>query len=210
MRRIVVAIAVFAVALTGCSKFKTSNVTRVIVKDIPLEEQQMLLDKYVGRVAWTRMTLDDLTERETPGEPKKKVVPRDTKITIVDMNFVYNGSLLIQDPRRRKIVVGLNVDSPLSVAKIEDRLADMMWFDSPVLRQVGYIRKWGTRTARAVVNHEVFIGMPSDAALESWGIPTAVNRNEIGGKNEEQWVYKQPLKSKYIYVVEGKVSKWED
>ena len=61
-----------------------------------------------------------------------------------------------------------------------------------------------------MVNHEVFIGMPVDAALESWGIPTTVNVNEIGGKNEEQWVYKQPLKSRYVYVVGGKVTKWED
>jgi hypothetical protein len=199
-----------AVILTGCSKIKTSKVTGAISKDVALEKQQMMREKYVGRDAWTRMTLEDLTERETPGEPKKKVIPRDTRVEIVDLNFAYNGAVTVHDPKKRKIVVALNVERPLTVEKIEASLDDMMWFESPLLRHVEYIQRWGTKTARAVVNHEVFIGMPEDAALESWGIPTAVNVNEIGGRNEEQWVYKQPLKSRYIYVVGGKVTKWED
>jgi hypothetical protein len=99
---------------------------------------------------------------------------------------------------------------PLTSEKIEDKLSELMWFQDPLLRHVDYIREWGSRTARAVVNHEVFIGMPREAALESWGPPTKVNYSEIGGKKEEQWVYKGALKSKYIYIVENKVTKWED
>ena len=66
---------------------------------------------------------------------------------------------------------------------------ELFWFKDPVLRHVDYIRKWGSKTARAVVNHEVFIGMSAEAAKESWGVPATVNMNEIGGKVNEQWVY---------------------
>lgn len=211
MKRALVAVGVFAGLFTGCSKIKTSDVTGVIVKDVPLHEQQMLIEKYVGRTGWARMPIEDMSEKENPPEPKKKIIPRDAKIKIVDLNFVYTGSATIQDGKRKKIVAALNIERPLTVEKIEKRLDDMMWFQSPVLRHVDYIRQWGTKTARAVVNHEVFVGMPKEAALESWGLPTLVNLNEIGDKKtEEQWVYKQPLKSKYIYVLDGKVTKWED
>jgi len=210
MKRILVAIAVCTVAVTGCSNFGGDKVARVINKDIPLEEQQALLDKYVGKSAWTRMPINDLTERETQGEPKKKVIPIDTKISIVDLNFVYSGSVTLEDAKRRYIVAGLDVEEPLSVEKIEARLADMMWFKSPMLRHVDYIRKWGTKTARAVVNHEVFVGMAADAAQESWGIPSTIRESDIGDIKEYQWVYKMTLKSKYIYIKEGIVTKWEN
>jgi len=210
INKVVVAVGVFAVLLAGCGKLRTENVKRIIVKDIPLEEQNMLLEKYVGRSAWARMPIEDLTERQVDNEPKKKVIPIDSRVEIVDLNFVYNGSVTIEDSKRRYIVAGLHCEKPLSVEKIEARLADMMWFQSPLLRHVDYIRMWGTRTARAVVNHEVFIGMQSEAAIESWGIPTTVRTSDIGDTTEEQWVYKMPLKSRYIYIKEGKVTKWED
>ncbi len=213
MNKVVVAVGVFAVLtglIAGCGKLRTDTVKRVIVKDIPLQDQNMLLEKYIGRSAWTRMPIEDLTERQVQGEPKKKVIPIDTRLKIVDLNFVYNGSVTVEDSKRRYIVAGLNCERPLSVERIEASLADMMWFQSPLLRHVDYIRKWGTKTARAVVNHEVFIGMPGEAALESWGIPTKVRTSDIGDTTEEQWVYKMPLKSKYIYIKEGKVTKWEN
>ena len=210
MNRAIVALVVVAVALTGCGKIKASKVKEIVFKDIPLEEQQMLHDKYVGRSGWTRTPIEDLTERVTQGEPRKKVIAIDTRVTIMDLNFAYNGAVTVTDSKRRKIVAGLHIERPLTVDKIEAQLDDMMWFQGPLLRHVDYIRKWGTKTARAVVNHEVFIGMPSEAAIESWGIPTIVNKSEIGGRKEEQWVYKLPLKSKYIYVVNSKVTKWED
>lgn len=200
-----------AFAVTGCSGVKgVDTVTNFISKDIALEDQDMLRAKYVGRTAWTRVVIEDLTERETPGEPKKKVAQRDTKVEIYDLNFAYNGAVTVIDERRRKIVHGLEIERPLTVGKIEEKMNETFWFDDPTIRHVQYIRKWDKRTARAVRNHEVFIGMPREAALESWGYPDKINRNEIGGKNEEQWVYKEQRKSRYVYIIDGKVTKWED
>lgn len=211
MKKLIATVGILILALTGCSGSKgVDRVRNLIVKDIALEDQQMLNEKYLGQNAWTRVVLEDLTERETPGEPKKRVAPRDTKVEIINLNFSKNGAVTVLDPRRRKIVHGLEIERPLSVEKIEAKMDDILWFDDPMMRHVRYIRQWGKRTARAVRNHEVFIGMPREAALESWGTPTKINTNEIGGKNEEQWVFKEPRKSRYVYIIGGKVTKWED
>ena len=207
---IIAAVLTFA-AVGGCSTVKKAG--NAVGTDIRLEDQRALNDKYIGTFAWTRGTVEDLTEREQPGEPKKRIIPRDTKVEIVELNFTYSGAVVVEDTRsrrRRKIVHGLDCEDPLTVAKIEESLDRTFWFDDPTMRHVDYIRKWGNKTARAVVNHEVFIGMDREAALESWGIPTKINSNEIGGKKEEQWVYKEPTRSKYIYIIDGKVSKWEE
>ena len=211
MRKLVAAIALTAAVTTGCASTKgVDTVTDFISKDIALEDQQLLLEKYTGEYAWTRIVLEDLNESETPGEPKKRVAPRDTKIEIVTLNFAYSGAITVIDTRRRKITHGLDVDRPLTVEKIEARLEEILWFNDPTMRHVEYIRRWDKRTARAIRNHEVFIGMSREAALEAWGIPTKINTNEIAGKNEEQWVFKETRKSRYIYIINAKVTKWED
>lgn len=182
--------------------FGCSHVKRIVVKDVPLEQQIELLEKYRGKTAWTRIVLDDLKRRG--------VAPRDTKVKIIDLDFHWNGAVTIQTRKRKKLVYGLELPRPLTVESIEDKLHEIFWFKSPLLRQVAYIRKWGKRTARAIRNHDVFIGMPAEAALESWGLPTKINSHEIAGKQEEQWVYKVGKHSKYIYVIDKKVTKWED
>ncbi|UCH82961.1 MAG: hypothetical protein JSW50_10855 [Candidatus Latescibacterota bacterium] len=196
----------------GCSSLKGVNkVNKVISKDIPIEEQLALLEKYQGTHAWARGLIEDITEREeVPGEPKKRIVLRDTKITIIDMNFSYNGAITIEDPKRKRIDAGLAIERPLSVEKIEDRLNELFWFQDPVLRQVAYIRQWGKKTAQSVVNHEVFVGMPEEAAMESWGFPDEIRVSEIGGGKEAQWVYKEGKRNRYIYVLDGKVARWEE
>ncbi len=52
--------------------------------------------------------------------------------------------------------------------------------------------------------------MAADAAQESWGFPDEVRVSEIGSEKEEQWVYKEAKRSKYIYVINGKVGRWEE
>jgi hypothetical protein len=138
-------------------------------------------------------------------------IPRDTKVTIVDVGMHYTGSVTVQTLKKRdRITHALEVERPLTPEKIHERLDELFWFKDPVLRHVDYIRKWGSKTARAIVNHEVFVGMTAEAALESWGVPASKNVNEIGGKVNEQWVYPSGKRNKYIYVIDGKVSKWED
>ena len=205
---ILAALAALMVA-AGCSSLSMEKIAPAVTMDVALEDQKALNEEFVDRKAWTRMPLEDLTERAEDGEPKKRIVPRDTKVEIVGLNFTYNGAVIVLDKKNRKISHGLEIERPLTVAKYQERLNTIFWFDDPMMRQVSHIRLWGKKTARAVAAHEVFIGMPAEAALESWGVPTKVNKTEIGGGTEEQWVYKEARRSRYIYIKDGKVTKYE-
>jgi hypothetical protein len=208
----VVACVTVAFAGVGCSKISSvQKVKSVVVKDVPIEQQLTLLEKYKGRHAWTRGVIEDMTERvESANEPRRNVVDRDTKVTVVDINMVYNGSVTVDDPRGKRIVAALKCERPLTPEKIETRLSELFWFDDPTIRHVKYIRKWGKKAAQNVMNHEVYASMPSEAARESWGIPDEVRVSEIGSEREEQWVYKLGKRNKYIYIVGDVVGRWEE
>jgi hypothetical protein len=190
-------ILLLALVLVGCSTMK-----HAIVKDIPLEEQKALMEKYKNQNAWTRVILEDLSQKGT--------IQRDTKVKIINMDFHMNGSVTVEGPGKKKVVHGLNIERPLTVEKIDSKIDEIFWFKDPMLRQVEYIRKWGKKTGRAIANHEVFIGMNGDAARESWGIPTETKVFEIGGQREEQWIYKVGNRNKYIYIVNNTITRWED
>lgn len=193
----------FVVALLVLTAASCSTVKRQVSKDIPLDEQTELLEYYKNRSAWTRVVLEDLGEGGS--------IPRDTKVKIISLDTHFSGSVSVETIKKdKRIVHGLEIEKPLTTEKIHESMDDIFWFKDPTLRQVDYIRKWGKKTARAIMAHEVFVGMNAEAAEESWGVPNNKNVNEIGNKREEQWVYPVGKRSKYIYIIDGKVSKWED
>jgi hypothetical protein len=189
-----------AVAVSACSSVKNS-----VVKDMPIEAQEAVLKKYKDRIVWTRVVLQDLGEGGS--------ISRDQKVRIIDVSMVFEGSVTVQTlQKKNKVRQGLNLERPLTPEKIDLALDDLFFYEDPVLRQVGYIRKFGKKTARAIMDHEVFAGMPSEAALESWGKPAKVNRSELNGHINEQWVSPTPQsnKNRYIYFVDGKVGRWDE
>jgi hypothetical protein len=188
------------ILLTGLS---CTKVKRQVSKDIPLDVQEKLLEYYKNRSAWSRVVLEDLGEGGS--------IPRDTKVKIIDLDMHFTGAVTVETIKRdKRIVHGLDIERPLTEEKIHTAMDDIFWFKDPILRQVDYIRKWGKKTAKAIMAHEVFVGMNAEAAEESWGVAAKKNVNEIGDKREEQWVYPVGKRSKYIYIIDGKVSKWED
>jgi hypothetical protein len=198
LKRLLLILPLLLLVVVSCSKVK-----RQVSKDISLDQQKDLLEYYVNRSAWTRVVLEDLGEGGS--------IPRDSKIKILDLDMHFSGSVKVETMKKNKrIVHGLDIVEPLSPEKIHSAMDDIFWFKDPTLRQVDYIRKWGKKTARAIIAHEVFVGMPADAAQESWGVPAKMNVNEVGGKKNEQWVYPVGKRSKYVYIIDGKVSKWED
>ncbi len=199
MKRVMI-LACLAMAVVGCSKAK-----QVFVKDMPIEDQMSVHEDYRDRSAWTRQVIEDIGEGGS--------IDRDTKVKIVDVNMAYGGAVLVKTPNNKtRIKYDLDIERPLTKQKIDARLDEIFWYEDPVLRQVAYIRKWGKKTARAIAAHEIIIGMPAEAAIESWGHPADVNVNEIGGKKNEQWIYPdaKQKRNKYIYVIDGKVTKVED
>jgi len=197
LRKLLVTTAVL-IAAAGCSQVK-----QVVVKDIPLEEQKLIQDTYRERSAWTRGVLEDMGEGGS--------IPRDEKVEIVDVGLHFSGSVTVRTLKKRnKVTQPLELERPLTKEKIDEKMNELFWFVDPTLRQVSYIRKWGKKTAQAIVDHEVFIGMSAEAAIESWGFPVKKNINEIGGKREEQWIYPSGKRNKYVYIIDNKVSKWDD
>ena len=197
VKRLLLILSLVAVT-AACSTYKS-----LVVKDIPLEEQKAITDAYVGLTGWSRGVIEDLGEGGS--------LPRDSQVRITGIGMQYNGTVTVQTPNRKKSIVhGLELERPLTKEKIDDKMNHLFWFKDPTMRQVHYIRQWGKKTARAIMNHEVFVGMTSEAAIESWGYPVKTNLNDVGGKRNEQWVYPAGKKSNYIYFIDGKVSKWED
>lgn len=198
MKRLLLILPLVLLTVLSCSKVK-----RQVSKDIPLDVQEDLLDYYKNRSAWTRVVLEDLGEGGS--------IPRDTKIKIITMDLNFSGAVSVESVKKdKRIVHGLEIESPLTDEKVHTAMDDIFWFKDPTLRQVDYIRTWGKKAARAIIAHEVFVGMTAEAAEESWGVAAKKNINEIGDKREEQWVYPVGKRSKYIYIIDGKVSKWED
>lgn len=193
-------IVVVALAAAACSSVKS-----VVSQDLPLQTQQEILGEYKDRYVWTRLQLQDLGEGGT--------IPRDEKVKIVDVGMVKKGSVTVETLKKKnRVVQGLNLDKPLSKAKIDSAMSEFFWFDDPTLRQVYFIRKYGKETAKAIMNHTVFAGMSEDAALASWGKPMKTSVSERNGVVQERWTYPSAVlgKSKNIDFENGKVKRWDE
>jgi len=181
----------------------------VVVKDLALQEQEAVLAKYKDRNVWTRVTIHDLGDGGS--------VPRDEKVTIVDVAMHYKGSVTIQTLKRKnRIVQGLEIERPLSQEKIDVKLSELFWFDDPTIRHVNFIRKYGKKTATAIMEHQLLKDMTPEAAMDSWGPPVTKEVNEQGGKTFAKWVYPTDTakKTKNVYLEGGKddlrVVKWDE
>jgi hypothetical protein len=159
-----------------------SSVKKVVVKDIPLQEQEQVLDKYKDRPVWTRVTIHDMGDGPS--------IPRDEEVKIVDVAMHYKGSVTVQTLKRKdRVVTGLEIDHPLTPEKIDAKLADLFWFDDPTIRHVKFIRKYGKKTAQAIMDHQLFAGMSAEAAMDSWGPPISRQENNMGDIKQVRWIY---------------------
>jgi hypothetical protein len=193
-------IVVALVATAACSKVKS-----VVVKDVPLEEQEVILKEYKDRYVWTRSVIEDMGEGGS--------IPRDEKVKIADVGLVLNGSVTLETLKKKnRVVHGLELERPINKAKIDAKLAELFFFEDPTIRHVGYIRKYGKKTARAIMDHELYAGMQAEAVVESWGPPARKVTSEASGAVTEQWAYPTATasRSRYVYLKNGKVEKWDE
>ena len=193
-------IAVALVATVACSTVK-----KVVVKDIPLQEQEVILKEYKDRYVWTRSPIEDMGEGGS--------IPRDEKVKIVDIGMVMNGSVTLETLKKKnRIVRGLEIERPLDKEKIDAKLAELLFFEDPTTRHIGYIRKYGKKTATAIMDHELYAGMQAEAVVESWGPPARKVLSEASTGVTEQWAYPTPnaSRSRYVYLKNGKVEKWDE
>jgi len=185
--------------LTGC------NVVNKVVKDIPIQEMDKLQETYVGREAYTRALLIDMGP--------EGVIDRDQTVKIISLDMHWSGSVTVEPSDRHRITHALNLERPLTMAAVEEKLNKLFWFTKPEYRYRMNLRKYGKKTAKAIFDHQLFKGMKREAAVESWGYPDEMKSNELSGKLEEQWIYRdirQKNKKRYVYVSEGSVASWEE
>jgi hypothetical protein len=177
LKRLVLLLFATIVATSSCGSVKN-----VVVKDIPLEDQEAVLAKYKNRLVWTRVTLHDMGDGPA--------IPRDEQVKLVDVAMHFKGSVTVQTLKRKdKIVQALEIDRPLTPAKIDSRMLELFWFDDPTIRHVNFIHKFGKKTAQAIMDHQLYVGMSADAAMASWGPPASKQVNEQGGIVNERWIY---------------------
>lgn len=185
--------------------FAGCNIVNKVVKDIPIQQTDKLEQTYIGREAWTRALLIDLGAQG--------VVDRDAHVKIVGLDTHWTGAVTVESGSRRRFTHGLGLERPLTMAAVEEKLNQLFWFTKPEYRYRMNLRKYGKKTAKAVFEHQLFKGMIREAALESWGYPDEMKSNELSGKVEEQWTYKdihQKNKKRYVYVSAGAIDSWEE
>jgi hypothetical protein len=199
VRRYLVPALCFVFILSGC------NLVKRVMKDIPVQQQDQLDDQYIGKEAWTRSLLIDLGP--------EGVIDRDVKVKIISLDLHWTGSVMVEAPNRHRITHGLGLERPLTMQAVQEKMDRLFWFGTPEYRYRMNLRKFGKKTSKAVFDHQVFKGMKREAALESWGFPDEMKSTDIGGKLEEQWIYKdvrQKTKKRYVFIVEGQVDNWEE
>jgi len=70
------------------------------------------------------------------------------------------------------------------------------------------IKKWGKKTAKAIMEKEVFIGMTKEQVVASWGSPTDINRTVGSWGVHEQWIYNDY--GPYLYFENGRLTAFQD
>src|SRR5512134_2080951 len=88
LKKLVVLLFATVVAMSACGSMKN-----VVVKDIPLQEQEAVLDKYKDRHVWTRVTINDLGDGGS--------IPRDEEVVVVDVAMHYKGSVTVQTMKKK-------------------------------------------------------------------------------------------------------------
>lgn len=185
--------------------FAGCNVVNKVVRDVPVQDMDKLDKTYVGREAWTRSLLIDLGP--------EGIIDRDTKVKLVCLDLHWSGSITVRGPNRRNITHALNLERPLTMASVEEKLNKLFFFTNPEYRYRMNLRKFGKKTAKAVFDRQLFKGMKREAALESWGYPDEMKSVDLSGSMQEQWIYKdvrQKNKKRYVYIIEGQVDNWEE
>jgi hypothetical protein len=184
------------IVLAGCA---------LMTRTLPLEEQNELIEDYENRTAWARSTLLDLK-----GAGK---IERDSKVEIVSLGLHLHGSLVLEGPRRKRIVFGLDLPREFTSEQFEEKVHQVLWFDPPDQRYEEHLERWGRRTAQAIKNHEVFKGMDREAALYSLGYPAEISTLETSAGLQEHWSYRELQDGRVekfeVVIVNDRVNYWE-
>ncbi len=71
--------------------------------------------------------------------------------------------------------------------------------------------KYGEKDAQRIINMQIWIGMTSEMAIDSWGHPDDINKTVLENNIREQWIYRK-LNSNdvYLYFDNEVLTSWQD
>jgi hypothetical protein len=73
-------------------------------------------------------------------------------------------------------------------------------------RKKDLIKRYGAEIANKILAGKIWLGMSSEMAKESWGLPEQNNRTVGTWGTHEQWVYGDT----YLYFENGTLTSWQD
>lgn len=73
-------------------------------------------------------------------------------------------------------------------------------------RKIELYKKYGQTIGQKILDGKIWLGMTSDMAKASWGLPEKNNRTVGSFGVHEQWVYS----SSYLYFEDGILTSWQD
>jgi hypothetical protein len=164
-----------------------------------MEFHRFLAEKYEGRTAWTRRTLQD--------EKKARKIEQDEEVLIRSLNLTRSGSMALETPNGRiKINVAFNLERPITLEFFEKELLDLLWLEGPEVRYEANKAAYGTRIADAIRDHKVLPDMNQRTAYLSWGTPSEIT-GVVKRALDEEWHYDNlNLKKARIVFRSGKVA----
>jgi len=191
-RFLVTTLSALVLASLGCGPTTYST-------DVPVEFHKFLADKYEGRTAWTRLTLQD--------EKKSRKIEQDEEVVVRKLNLTRSGSVALETPNGRiKINFAFNLERPITLEYYEKELLDYLWFESPEVRYQQNKEQFGTRIADAIRDHKILQDMNQRTAYLSWGPPTEIS-DVVKRGLDEVWNYENlNLKKAKIIFRSGKVA----
>jgi hypothetical protein len=167
--------------------------------DVPIEFHQILREKYEGRTAWTRRTLQD--------EKKPTKIEQDQEVVIHKLDLSRSGAVDLQTPDgHTRIVFPFSLKRPITLEHYEKELLDVLWLTPPEERYEANKKVFGTRIADAIRDHRILPDMSQRHAYLAWGPPTEIT-NVVKRGQDEEWHYNNlNLKSAKIVFRSGKVA----
>jgi hypothetical protein len=158
----------------------SSGCTDRFSTDIPINFQNVLKERYLGKTAWTRRTLRD--------EKKEIKIEQDQEVVIEGLGMFRQGSVTVRAKvGHKRVVFPFRLQRPLTLEHYEKTLLDFLWFESPEARFEANKAKYGTRFAEAIRDHKLLKDMPQYVAYLSWGAPDKITPRE--GAAVDAWQY---------------------
>jgi len=177
---------------------------------------QIKLDEKVGEVY---ICTSSTNISKTPYKYEIVIyLPKNSKVKLLDQNmthykinfkdsvgWVLKAALIPEKDVIYKINEKKAIEKSDSLLRIENKKIQESELKK---RKASLIKKYGTTVAEKILSSKFWLGMTSDMAIESLGLPDKNNRTIGSWGVHEQWIYER--RELYLYFENGTLTSWQD